>query len=133
MAERDVEIVRRIFDALNSEDVDLVLSLTHPEFELAVPPALSAEPATYRGQEGMRRYLDSFGEIMEEIRIRGERFVDTASGVLVATSITARGRQTAIPVEQRSAGLWTVCDGQIRRVRVYTSMEEAIEALAGAQ
>jgi len=56
MSQEDVEVVREIFEAFNSEDIDLILSFTHSDFDVEVPPDLSAEPDTYRGQDGMRRF-----------------------------------------------------------------------------
>jgi ketosteroid isomerase-like protein len=129
MSQENVEVVRQIFDAFNSEDIDLILSFTHSDFEVEVPPDLSTEPDTYRGHDGMRRYWDSFRDAMEEIRFQPERFWDAGQVVVVAMHITAKGRQTAIPVEQRLAGLWTICDRKAMRVRVYASQSEALQAV----
>jgi ketosteroid isomerase-like protein len=123
-----VEVVRQVFDAFNSEDIDLILSFTHPDFEVVVPPELSAEPDTYRGHDGMRRYWESFQDVMEEIRFQPERLWDAGQVVVVAMHITARGRRTALPVELRTAGLWTIRDRKAARVRVYASLSEALEA-----
>ena len=116
-----MEIVRQIFEAFNSEDIDLILAFTHSDFEVEVPPDLSAEPDTYRGHDGMRRYWKSFQDAMDEIRFQPERFWDADQGVVVAMHITAKGRRTAIPVEQRVIGLWTICDRKAIRVRAYAS------------
>ena len=129
MSQEDVEVVREIFEAFNSEDIDLILSFTHSDFDVEVPPDLSAEPDTYRGQDGMRRYWDSFRDAMEEIRFQPERFWDAGEAVVVAMHITAKGRRTAIPVEQRLAGVWTICDRRAIRVRVYASLSEALQAV----
>ncbi len=133
MLQQNVEVVRQIFEAFNSEDIDLILSFTHPDFEAEVPPDLSAEPDTYRGQDGMRRYWESFQDAMEEIRFQAERFWDAGEVVVVAMHITAKGRRTAIPVEQRLAGLWTICDRKAMRVRVYASLPEALQAVGLAE
>src|SRR5438477_11601257 len=129
MSQEDVEVVREIFEAFNSEDIDLILSFTHSDFDVEVPPDLSAEPDTYRGQDGMRRYWDSFRDAMEEIRFQPERFWDAGEAVVVARHISAKGRRTAIPVEQRLAGVWTICDRRAIRVRVYASLSEALQAV----
>ena len=49
MTQADVDVVRQAFDAFNSEDIERIVELTHPEFEAVVPPELSAEPDTYQG------------------------------------------------------------------------------------
>jgi ketosteroid isomerase-like protein len=109
MSQANVEVLRQIFDAFNREDIDLILSFTHSDFEVEIPPDVSTEPDTYRGHDGMRRYWESFRDAMEEIRFQPERLWDAGQVVVVAMHVTAKGRRTAIPVEQRLAGLWTIC------------------------
>jgi uncharacterized protein len=129
VSQENVEVVRQVFDAFNSEDLELILAFTHPDFEVEVPPDLSAEPDTYRGHSGMRRYWESFQDAMDEIRFQPEALWDTGDVVVVVMHITARGRRTAIPVEQRVAGLWTIRDGKVMGVRAYASLSEALEAV----
>ena len=129
MSQENVEVVQQIFDAFNSEDIDLILSVTHSDFEVEVPPDFSAEPDTYRGHDGMRRYWESFRDAMEEIRFQPERLWDAGQAVVVVMHVTAKGRQTAIPVEQRLVGSWTICDRKAMRVRVYGSQSEALRAV----
>ena len=71
MSQANVEIVREGFDAFNSGDMRRILALAHTDFEAVVPPELSAEPDTYRGHDGIRRYFQSFQsfqDAMDEIR-----------------------------------------------------------------
>jgi len=126
---RSIEVVQAMFEAFNSEDIDRMLAFTHPDFEVAVPPSLSAEPDVYRGLDGMRRYWETFQDAMEEIRFQPGRVADTEHGVLVEMHLTARGRQTGIPVEQRVIGVWEIRDGQAFHIRVFPSMREALAAL----
>lgn len=121
----DLEAVRRAFEAINREDLERVLELTHPDFEVEVPPEFSAEPDTYRGREGMRRYWESFREAMSDIRFRAERMWEGADGVVVAMKMSAKGRHTEIAVEQRMTAVWTVSDGMVRRVRVFAQPAQA--------
>jgi ketosteroid isomerase-like protein len=129
MSRENVERVEQILKAFNSEDIELIISLTQPDFELDVPPELSAEPDIYRGQDGMRRYWESFRDVMDEIRIRPERLCDAGDAVVVLMHLTAKGRRTAIAVEQRTAGVWTFRDDRVRRIRGYASLSEAFQAV----
>ena len=129
MSKANVEIVRQIFEAFNSEDIDLILSFTHSDFEVEVPPDFSAEPDTYRGHDGMRRYWESFQDAMDEIRFDAERLWDSDRGVVVEMRVRAKGRQTAIPVEQRPVAVWAICDRKVIRVRAYPSLSDAFEAV----
>jgi ketosteroid isomerase-like protein len=128
MSQENVELVRGLAEAINSWNIDGVLALLHPEFEAYVPPEFSAEPDTYRGREGIRRYFDSFEDAMDEIRYHPEELWDAGDSVVAAVRLTARGRQTSIPVEQRFVHVWAFRDGMAIGVRTYASASEALEA-----
>jgi ketosteroid isomerase-like protein len=129
MSEESVELVRRVFEAYNSGDIGRIVAMTDPEFEGEIPPELSAEPDTYRGHDGIRRYFESFQDAMQEIRFHPERIWDAGDSAVVILRLTAKGRQTAIPVEQRLALAWTFRDGRALRVRAYATREQALKAV----
>jgi ketosteroid isomerase-like protein len=133
MSRENVELVRRGLEIFNSGDIDRILSFTGADFEIEVPPGLSAEPDTYRGPEGVRRYFQSFDEAMDEVHFQADRFWDDAEAVVVDVLVTARGKQTAIPVEQRAAQLWTIRGGRVIRIRAYASLSEALETVGLAE
>src|SRR5438445_2497543 len=127
MYERDVEILRAAFQAFSDGDIERILQFTHPEFEGVVPPELSAEPDTYRGHDGVRRYFATFTDAMDDVRFEPERFWDAGDAVVVAMRMTAKGRLTSIPVEQRFAQICTVRDGRAKSVRTFAALSEALE------
>jgi ketosteroid isomerase-like protein len=131
MSERNMQILRETLAAFNSGDLERILHFVHPEFEGVVPPEYSAEPDTYRGHEGIRRYFRTFEEVMEEVRFEPERFWQAGDAVAVTMRLTAKGRQTSIPVEQRFAQVWRLRDGRVVGVQSYVSVSEALE-IAGA-
>ncbi|MEA2207606.1 MAG: uncharacterized protein QOF54_83 [Solirubrobacteraceae bacterium] len=133
MSEENVEIVREALEAFNSGELAQILALTHPRFVAEVPPEISAEPDVYRGEDGIRRYLSSFQDVMEDIGFEAERFWDAGDSIVVALRLTARGRETAIAVEQRTTGVWTVRDGKIIGIRAYATSAEALEAVGLAE
>jgi ketosteroid isomerase-like protein len=129
MSRENVEVVRQVFEAFNSEDIEVILALTHTDFELEVPPSVSAEPDVYRGHDGMRRYWESFQDAMDVIRIHPERLDDAGESVVVAMHLTAKGRSTGISVEQRSVGVWRIRDAKVIRIRAFASRAEALLAV----
>jgi ketosteroid isomerase-like protein len=133
MSQEHVEIVRQMLNAFNEEDVERIFALTHRDVEIEITPSVSAEPDTYRGHAGMRRYRESFQEAMSEIRFEAERLYDAGSAVVVTLRLTARGRQTGILVEQRSAGVWTVSEGKVIGVRTFPSTGDALAAVGAPQ
>jgi ketosteroid isomerase-like protein len=65
---------------------------------------------------------------MSEIHFHPERFWDAGESVVVDLRLTAKGRTTEIPVEQRIAQVWTVRGGKARAARTYESVSEALAA-----
>jgi len=133
MSQRNVEVVRRGLEALSSGDLERILEFVDPVFEGQVPPELSTEPDTYRGHAGIRRYFQSFWDDMEDVRFQAVRLWDAGDSVVVDTRMTARGRRTAIPVEQRFGQIWTLRDGRAIALENFASVGDALEAagLAG--
>lgn len=72
MSRENVETLRRGLDAFNSGDMSVILGFIDPDFQAVIPPELSAEPDTYRGHDGVRRYFESFQDAMDEIRFEAE-------------------------------------------------------------
>jgi ketosteroid isomerase-like protein len=128
MSQQNVEALRRGFEALSSGDMERILAFVDPDFETVVPPEFSAEPDIYRGYDGVRRYFASFQEAMDEIRFEAEQVFDAGDSVVVEVRLTARGRETGIPVEQRISQVWWIRDGKATRAQTYVSLSEAREA-----
>jgi len=128
MSEDNVEFVRQGFAALGGGDVDALMPLIHPDFELTTPPALAAEPDTYRGPEGLRRYFDSFYEAMDRVTFEPEDLIPVGERVVVPSTLRTRGRTTGIETTQRVVQIWDVKDGKAFRVEVCATLEEAMEA-----
>ncbi|HWX98172.1 MAG TPA: nuclear transport factor 2 family protein [Solirubrobacteraceae bacterium] len=133
MSQADVELIRHVFEVFNSEDIEEIVSLVDTELEVQVPSEVSAEPDTYRGKEGIRQYFRSFQDVMDEIRFEPERLHDTGQSVVVALLLTAKGRQTAIAVEQRTGAVWTFRNGKVLRVQTYASWTDALRAAGVAE
>jgi uncharacterized protein len=134
VSQEDVATVRDALTAFNSGDLARILTLCDPQIEAEVPASISSEPDTYRGHEGIRRYFESFWDVMDEIHFEGEQFAEAGESIVVDLRVTAKGRQTGILVEQRNAGVWMVRDGKVLGIRAYASFAEALEAagLSGA-
>jgi|SRR5271165_702838 len=133
MSQQNVDTIRKGFEDFNAGDVERFLGRVHPDFEIQIPPELSAEPDTYRGHDGLRRYFSSFEDAMDEIRFEAERVWDAGDSVVVAARLTAKGRHTAIPVTQHFAQVWSLRDGKAVRVRTYASISEALKAVGLAE
>ena len=127
MSQARIAALYRVIEAFNSGDIERILASTHPDFEAVVPPEFSAEPDTYLGDDGVRRYFDTFAEAMEDVRFEPGRMWDAGDVLVVAMRMTAKGKQTGIPVEQRFAQTWRIRDGRALAVHTFPSLAEALE------
>jgi ketosteroid isomerase-like protein len=128
VSEENVELVREGFESLREGGVDALLPFIHAEFEATTPPQLAAEPDTYRGPKGIRRYFDSFYEAMDKVDFEPERFIAIGECVVVPMTLRARGRTTGIETEQRLVLIWELEGGKAIRVTVFATLEEALVA-----
>ena len=103
------ELAKAAFDALASEGVEGMLAYVHPEFEMETLPEIAAEPQVYRGHDGVRKWFDSFYEVMDEIVITPEEVTELAPDrALVQFSLRATGQSSGIEVKQEAAAVATL-------------------------
>jgi ketosteroid isomerase-like protein len=129
VASSNLEIVERGFEAFNRQGVDGILPLIHPDFEATTPPELASEPDTYRGHEGVRRWFDSFDEVMDEIRWDARAFREVDGRVLVEFTLRARGKTTGLDFGQDAVMVWELRDGQAIRLSLYPTLDRALSAI----
>ena len=118
MSQRNVEIVRTTMESFNLEGFDEVIKRIDPEFETTTPASLSVEPDTYRGPEGVRRWVDAW-----------EGTIDAGDQVVAVCRMVARSRTTGLEFEQAVTMVWTIRDGRAIRLDPYATREEALRAL----
>jgi ketosteroid isomerase-like protein len=129
VAEDNRQIVERGFAAFNEAGVEGILPLVHPDFEAVTPPELASEPGTYRGHDGVRRWFDSFDEVMDEIRWDARDFRELGDRVIVEFTLHARGKTTGLEFGQDAVMVWELRDGKAIRLSLYTSVQEALAAI----
>jgi ketosteroid isomerase-like protein len=134
MSEENVEIVRRVFDAVARRDTETVLSLYHPDLEWNGSRHRWAEVlghgmARFRGHEGLRRWARQYYEAWENLEDNIEELIDAGDQVISIVTTRARGRASGVEVEwKHNAGVWTIRDGKVVRVVWLPTREEALEA-----
>jgi ketosteroid isomerase-like protein len=130
LTSQNIETVRRGFEAFNRDGVEGILPFIHPEFEATTPPDLASEPDTYRGHDGVRRWFDSFREVMEEIRWDPRAFHEEGGRVVVEFTLRARGKITGLDFGQEAVMVWELRDGRAIGLELYPTLEEARAALS---
>jgi ketosteroid isomerase-like protein len=133
MTSADIERVRDGFRVLAQEGYEAMLERAHPEFEMTTPPGLAAEPQTYRGRDGLRRWFTSFYEVMDDIRVEPQSFEDLGRGrILIKITLRATGQRSGLETEQRAASVITLEQGLMRRIEFYPDVAAARAAVGGS-
>ena len=129
VSQEDLELVRQAIDLLNDQDIEAVLPYIHPDFEFSTPPAISVEPQTYRGHDGLRLYFQQWADAADRVRLIADELFDGASDAVVASArLLARGRETGIETELPVGMVWHVRDGKVVGLEIYPTLAEARDA-----
>jgi ketosteroid isomerase-like protein len=137
MSQQDVEIVRRVHDALARRDNRTVLALYHPEIEMEFsrsPFADFMQEGRVQRHEGVRSAFRDWYDAWEGVETDVEELIDAGQQVISVFTYRGRGRASGVEVEwKRMAGVWTIREGKVVGVVWLRTRDEALEAagLAG--
>lgn len=125
-----MELLQTNLATLAEEGYEALLPLVHPDFEMETLPGLAAEPQVYRGPDGVRRWWESFYEVMDEIRLEPVEFHDVAPGrVIVDSVLRAIGQTSGVEVTQHVFLLIHIRDELIYRIEFFFALDEARAAV----
>ncbi|HEX2129878.1 MAG TPA: nuclear transport factor 2 family protein [Solirubrobacterales bacterium] len=134
MSDENLEVVRRLYEAVARRDTEAALALYHPDVEFDGRrhrwSELISGSQRFRGIEALRDWAREYYSAWEDLDDHLDEVID-AGGDQVISIVTTRGRGRASGVDVElagSAGVWTIHDGQITKVVWYSSPEEAFEA-----
>ena len=111
------ELVRRAYAALETRDYDALAQLAVPDFELDVTERVF-NPATYQGEEGLRRFFAEVDELWDSMDLKVERLVERDDEVLALLLVDIVGRGSGLKLQDRIAQHWTAREGKLVRMRV---------------
>lgn len=128
MSQRDIEIIRRGYAALNRGDVEAWLDAFHVDakmYDLAGGPEAPAR----QGHNALREWARTMDEIWEEGRHEPQGFIDAGDFVVVAVRARGRRRGIDVPVDIPLFHVFEMRDGKIHCGRAYLDQTEALEAV----
>jgi ketosteroid isomerase-like protein len=128
MSDPSLELVRESLRRFN-DDRDAVYELLSEEIVAEIPPSLSAEPDVYEGHAGIRRYIDGFDGMLEDVRFELLELHREGDQVIAELILKGRGVASGIDVELPSAVVHWIEDGKITRMEPYPDLKSAREAL----
>ena len=89
MSGQNVEIVRRLYEAMNARDADAVTELDHPDVEWIPDSRVGEGPI--RGRDNVIRFFAERAAMLDELRAETERCWGKDDRVLVFVRVTGRG------------------------------------------
>ena len=128
MSQENVEVVRRCYDAWRRWVFEDIASLYAADAEI-VSPESEMFGQTYRGHDGLRLYIEHFVAVFEPPVFELEEILDAGDRVVAVIRLHARGKQSGVEVSDRTANVFTVANGVIRRQVIYTNRTEALGAV----
>jgi ketosteroid isomerase-like protein len=128
MSEENVEIVRRCYGFLTDRDFSAVAELAHPDVVIDLTRNVF-NPATYRGLDGVRRWVEGVDEIWDDFQMEPEELIDAGDKVFAVVRLSGKGRGSGIEADMGVFGIWTLREGKVSRLTGgYRDRAEALEA-----
>jgi ketosteroid isomerase-like protein len=134
MSEENVELARQYYEAWNAGGLDGTRPLRHRDFEYIDQPDLP-DPGRWVVEEAdaLRERMNFLAEIGWDGQVHDLEYLDAGQEVVVIWQLRASSpRGSGTPLEETVAQVCLFEDGKLRRIRNYTSREQALNA-AGLQ
>jgi ketosteroid isomerase-like protein len=125
---QNVEIVRRVYEAWNSDDPGL--ELFDPSFELHQGASLLDSAGLFRGHDGLLQSARELFRGLRDLSWKPDDFVAAPDGrVVVPFRFRATGRSSGVQVEVSLIHVWALRDDLAIRCETYEDLAEALEAV----
>jgi ketosteroid isomerase-like protein len=127
MSRQNVEIVKRIYEALADRDTDALLAATDPDIRLYSRPS-HPEATVFWGHSGLLKAIEEDRATLE-LRYEPRAFVDLGDHVMVPMRQTGRGRGSGIEIDEELVTVWKLHGGKAVEWRIYSTEDDARDDL----
>jgi ketosteroid isomerase-like protein len=127
VSDLNVEVVRAIYRAFARGDTDALVRHLDPGIRVYDRP-LHPDVSVYEGTEGFLRFSRADREAFEEVAYEPQDFLANGPYVVVPIKQSGRGKGSALGVEERIVNVWKLREGKCVELRVFSTIEEALEA-----
>jgi ketosteroid isomerase-like protein len=128
MADDNLAIVRRAFEAIRNRDVDALVRVYEPDAEFRPLTGTLVESGGYRGHEGIRAYFDEVDTVWDQMLPHADDMRCSGDLVIVIGGCMVRGRESGAETDNPMAWVFRVRDGRIASHRAFAEADEALEA-----
>jgi ketosteroid isomerase-like protein len=119
------DLLRAAYDALRRRDFEALSGLADPGFEMDLTDRV-LNPATYRGAEGLARFLQEVDELWASMDLTVEQVLERDDEALAILRVKLQGRGSGVQLNDRIAQWWTLRDGKLVGMRLYQDADAAL-------
>ncbi len=127
MADEDMEVVRRAYEAYSKGDLAAAGS-AYSEDTVWDVSRFRPDEGVHRGLDELAKHIGSWRATWKDHSFWLERVVDAGDVVVTVIRESGRGRSSGAPVTVRYGQVITVSDGKIVETVVYRDPEDAFDA-----
>ena len=119
------DLLRDAYDALGRRDFEALSGLADPGFEMDLTDRV-LNPATYRGAEGLARFVQEVDELWASMDLTVEQVLERDDEALAILRVKLQGRVSGVQLDDRIAQWWTLRDGKLVGMRLYQDVDAAL-------
>jgi ketosteroid isomerase-like protein len=124
----NVEVLRRMLDAFNRDDVEAVLAAFADDCEIVEPPEMpDSPPVGYHGHGGIRDWMGNLRGVTDA-RFEARHIEPSDNRLLCELASTGLGQASGVPVEWVTYAVVEMRGDKIKRIHVFLSEAEALGA-----
>ncbi len=128
MSRKNVDVVRRGFEAWNEGDMEAMLADLDPRIEYVATGLFPGVAAVYRGHDGWRDFWRDFREVWESLHIEIDELRVVDEQVVALLTFHGRGR-AGLEVRRQFGNVFTFRNGLAVRIQAYGDWNQALEAV----
>lgn len=127
MASENVEIVRRAYEAFNTDEPEAAIALLDPDVEWTLP-AHFPDAETWRGRDRVVEGLRSMATSFDSLNLEVHELIDAGDRVVALVHIQGRAAVTGLDLSGMGVDghIWTLRDGRVVAVRMYGGTSDAL-------
>jgi ketosteroid isomerase-like protein len=130
MPQEDVEVVLDQFAAVDERDFPRAMDHYADDVQLFVDTSAFLSGGSFRGREAVGQWFADWLTTFEPgYRFDIEEAREVGDVILLVASHRGRGRASGVEVESRTAYIYEVRDGKVKRAALYGSREDALQSV----
>ena len=128
MSQENVELVRKLVGVYNERSFAENADLIDPEIVWDMSRVELPDGATYTGRFELTGFVQAWEEGFESEHIEVQEILDAGDRVITMIHHSGRGKLSQIEIDQHYAMVWKLRNGRARRVDLYPTRQDALEA-----